>query len=132
MQFEKFTVKTREAIAEAQRLAGRLGNPEIRCGHLLAAMLDQDGSPIPSMLKSIGANPDLVLQDVARIVDGYSKVSGGTRSDLGRQCRDTFASLKKTCRKLGISFWHYLHDRISRTNDIPPLPEIVRQRASPA
>ena len=32
------------------------------------------------------------------------KVSGGTRSELGRQCRDTFASLKKTCRKLGISF----------------------------
>jgi hypothetical protein len=31
------------------------------------------------------------------------KVSGGTRSDLGRRCRDTFASLKKTCRKLGVS-----------------------------
>ena len=27
------------------------------------------------------------------------KVSGGTRSDEGRQCRDTFASLKKTCKK---------------------------------
>ncbi len=36
------------------------------------------------------------------------KVSGGTRSDEGRRCRDTFASLKKTCRKLNISFWHYL------------------------
>jgi hypothetical protein len=60
------------------------------------------------------------------------KVSGGTRSDLGRQCRDTFASLKKTCRKLQISFWDYLHDRLSHTNEIPPLPEIVRQRASPA
>lgn len=32
------------------------------------------------------------------------KVSGETRSDFGQQCRDTFASLKKTCRKLGISF----------------------------
>lgn len=58
------------------------------------------------------------------------KVSGGTRSDLGRTCRDTFASLKKTCRKLGISFWDYLIDRISLTNTIPPLPQIVRQRAS--
>src|SRR2546430_8973321 len=36
------------------------------------------------------------------------KVSGGTRSDLGRRCRDTFASLKKTCRKLGVSFWEFL------------------------
>ncbi len=29
----------------------------------------------------------------------------GTRSDDGRRCRDTFASLKKTCRKQGVSFW---------------------------
>ena len=56
------------------------------------------------------------------------KVSGGTRSDLGRRCRDTFASLKKTCRKLGISFWDYLCDRLSGADTIPPLPEIVSQR----
>ena len=54
------------------------------------------------------------------------KVSGGTHSDLGRQCRDTFASLKKTCRKLGISFWQYLLDRVSLTNTIPQLPTIIR------
>ena len=54
------------------------------------------------------------------------KVSGGTRSDLGRQCRDTFASLKKTCRKLGISFWQYLIDRVSLLNVIPPLPILLR------
>ena len=57
------------------------------------------------------------------------KVSGGTRSDLGRQCRDTFASLKKTCRKQGISFWKYLLDRISLLNDIAPLPTLVRAAA---
>ena len=54
------------------------------------------------------------------------KVSGGTRSDLGRQCRDTFASLKKTCRKLDVSFWQYLIDRVSLTNIIPPLPRLIR------
>ena len=58
------------------------------------------------------------------------KVSGGTRSDLGRRCRDTFVSLKKTCRKLGISFWKYLVDRLSGGNDIPPLPTIIRQQAA--
>ncbi len=58
------------------------------------------------------------------------KISGGTRSDLGRRCRDTFVSLKKTCRKLGISFWKYLVDRLSGGNDIPPLPTIIRQQAA--
>ncbi len=32
------------------------------------------------------------------------KLSGGTRNEAGRRCRDTFASLKKTCRKLGVRF----------------------------
>lgn len=37
--------------------------------------------------------------------------SGGTRSPAGRRGRDTFASLKKTCRKLGVNFWNFLPDR---------------------
>lgn len=60
------------------------------------------------------------------------KVSGGTRSDTGRQCRDTFSSLKKTCRKLGISFWSYLVDRISCSDLIPPLQHIIEQRIAAA
>src|SRR5271167_1800382 len=60
------------------------------------------------------------------------KVSGGTRSDLGRQCRDTFISLKKTCRKLGVSFWDYLNDRIAQADRIPFLPTLIATRAAPA
>jgi len=59
------------------------------------------------------------------------KVSGSTRNDHGRRCRDTFTSLKKTCRKLGISFWKYLIDRVSGRREIPLLSELIRQRASP-
>jgi hypothetical protein len=54
------------------------------------------------------------------------KISGSTRSDTGRKCRDTFTSLKKTCRKLGISFWDYLKDRMANINAIPPLPDLIR------
>jgi hypothetical protein len=56
------------------------------------------------------------------------KVSGDTRSNTGRRCRDTFASFKKTCRKLGISFWDYLTDRVCGRNQIHPLPGLVSQR----
>jgi hypothetical protein len=57
------------------------------------------------------------------------KISGSTRSKTGRQCRDTFTSLKKTCRKLGVSFWLYLKDRIENIGSIPDLPDLVRQQA---
>ena len=57
------------------------------------------------------------------------KVSGGTRSDKGRICRDTFSSLKKTCKKLGISFLEYLSDRISKTYLIPKLGDLVIEKS---
>ena len=57
------------------------------------------------------------------------KISGSTRSEQGRRCRDTFASLKKTCRKNGVSFWEYLCDRIRNTHQIPPLAQLIRRRA---
>jgi hypothetical protein len=60
------------------------------------------------------------------------KVSGGTRSDAGRRCRDTFASLKKTSRKLGISFWDYLNDRLTHAGRILPLPQTVQLAAANA
>ncbi|MBU1682706.1 transposase, partial [Patescibacteria group bacterium] len=56
------------------------------------------------------------------------KISGATRSDTGRQCRDTFISLKKTCRKLELSFWDYLINITSRKNTIPKLETLMRQR----
>jgi hypothetical protein len=57
------------------------------------------------------------------------KISGGTRNDAGRRCRDTFASLKKTCRKLGVRFWDYLQDRVRGLGKIPRLAELIRQKA---
>jgi hypothetical protein len=57
------------------------------------------------------------------------KISGSTRSESGRRCRDTFTSLKKTCRKLGVSFWQYLKDRIEGIGVIPDLSELIRQHS---
>jgi hypothetical protein len=56
------------------------------------------------------------------------KISGSTRSEKGRRARDAFTSLKKTCQKLGVSFWDYLLDRLKGQWDIPPLTEVLYQR----
>ena len=61
------------------------------------------------------------------------KVSGGTRSDLGRDCRDAFLALAKTCAKLNITFWDYLGARLTTPGAaiISPLPQLVLARAKP-
>jgi len=58
------------------------------------------------------------------------KISGGTRSEIGRIRRDTFISLKKTCTKLKISFWEYLKDREMGKNKLPKLDQIILKQAS--
>ena len=59
------------------------------------------------------------------------RISGETRSEAGKQARDTFLSLLKTCAKLAVSFWDYLGARlkIPEASAVPWLPDLVRQRA---
>ena len=58
------------------------------------------------------------------------KISGGTRSDAGRACRDAFHTHTKTCARHGISFWNYLGDRlgIPGAADVSWLPDLARQQ----
>jgi len=54
------------------------------------------------------------------------KISGGTMSRDGRVARDTMLGLMKTCKKLGLSFWHYLGGRLGISgNVVPPLTSLV-------
>ena len=60
-------------------------------------------------------------------------VSGGTQSDTGRDCRDAFLGLMKTCAKLGVAFWDYLGARLAIPSQpsVAYLPDLVRRRAQP-
>jgi hypothetical protein len=56
------------------------------------------------------------------------KISGGTMSEAGRNARDVMLGLMKTCRKLGVSFFTYLGDRLglnASSSAIPPLANLV-------
>lgn len=78
--------------------------------------------------------PDLPLHnneaesDIRELVT-RNKISGGTRSDSGRTARDALLGLKKTCRKLGISFWDFIQSRVRGNHTVPPIPDVLRQVA---
>lgn len=56
-------------------------------------------------------------------------VSFGPRTQEGVKAWDTFQSLAATTKKLGISFHQYVHDRISKENQIPSLASLIEARA---
>ena len=57
------------------------------------------------------------------------KISGGTVSEAGREARDILLGLMTTCMKLGVSFYAYLGDRLTRAGEVPALADLVRQTA---
>ena len=116
-RFDKiFGQKT--GITAIDRLLGRLraNKPE------LLRILDYPDIP----LHTNGSENDIRCHVTRR------KVSGTTRSDEGRDARDAFLSLKKTCMKLDISFWVYLGDRLGILphGAVPPLSDILAARAA--
>jgi hypothetical protein len=89
----------------------------------LLLVLDRPETP----LHTNGSERDLRPQVIKR------KISGGTRSEQGRTCRDAFLGLLLTCAKLRVSFWNYLGHRLGVAGaDAPYLPDLVRLRSAPA
>jgi hypothetical protein len=90
----------------------------------LLKVLDRPEIP----LHTNGSENDLRCQVTKR------HVSGGTKTNVGRDCRNAFLGLGKTCRKLGISFWNYLGARLGVPSApvVPRLAEVIRCRGQPA
>ena len=101
MKFERFTVKSREAIADAQALAGQLGNPEIRPQHLLSVLLDQEKGVVPSLIKHVGVDMNLFRRDAAKLLDELPKISGGSQARLSRSFNQLLAHAEKVAKELG-------------------------------
>jgi hypothetical protein len=100
--------------------------PTIAIPHKAELLMVLDHPEIP--LHTNGSENDIRCQVTKR------HVSGGTHSDIGRDCRDAFLGLAKTCRKLGIAFWDYLGARLGVCGgpSVPQLPDLIRCRGQPA
>jgi hypothetical protein len=111
--------RRRTGFATLDRLLKRLHANKVE----LLMVLDRPEIP----LHTNGSENDIRCQVTKR------QVSGGTHSDSGRDCRDAFLGLAKTCRKLGIAFWDYLGARleIPAASTVPYLPDLIRCHAQP-
>ena len=82
MQFEKLTIKSQEALGEAQSRASARGHSLIEPAHLLGALLGQpEGSTIP-VLQKLGIPIEVLQQTVEALLEKTPKVSGGAQPQL--------------------------------------------------
>jgi len=82
MQLDRLTIKSQEAVQEAQRIAQGFSHQEVDGEHLLLAMIGQADSLIPSLLEKIGVPPAKLKPDVERELARRHKVQGISSTDL--------------------------------------------------
>ncbi len=82
MRFDKLTLKSQEALSEAQSQATSRGHSQIAPAHLLRELLGQpEGSTVP-ILQKIGVRLDGLQAEVERLLEGLPKVHGGSQPTL--------------------------------------------------
>ena len=77
MQFDKFTIKSQEAIQESQTIAERLGHQEIKPEHLLSSLIEQKDGVIIPVLQKMEVNLSALKVEAERLLENLPKVSGG-------------------------------------------------------
>jgi ATP-dependent Clp protease ATP-binding subunit ClpB len=82
MQLDRFTIKSQEALQEAQRIAREYSHQEVDGEHLLLAMIGQAESLIPDLLEKIGVPAAKLKPDLEQELARRHKVEGITSTDL--------------------------------------------------
>ena len=98
MNFNQFTVKSQEAVQQAQSIALSNGQQSIETGHLLKALLEVDENVVPFLLKKVNVNLPQLEKSIDTIVNAYPKVSGGNpylSNDLNQVLQKALNSIKE-------------------------------------
>jgi len=101
MNLNNFTIKSQEAIQQAQQIAAGNGNQSIETGHIFKALVETDDQVIPFLLKKLNANPTRLEQTVDAIIAGYPKVSGGTGQYLSNPSNQALAKAQTYLKEFG-------------------------------
>ncbi|MDQ2621811.1 MAG: type VI secretion system ATPase TssH, partial [Actinomycetota bacterium] len=81
MQPDRFTVKSQEAVADAQRLAAAARNPEVAPAHLLVALLEQDEGLVPAVLGKLGADLTAIRSRARTAMSDLPRLGEGGQAD---------------------------------------------------
>ena len=98
MNFNQYTIKSQEAVQQAQQLAQELGHQQIENEHLFKALMQVDENVLPFILKKSNINPSMLIKIVDKELESFPKVSGGDlmfASETARALNEATSIAKK-------------------------------------
>jgi ATP-dependent Clp protease ATP-binding subunit ClpB len=104
MNFNNFTIKSQEAVQQAQQIATANGNQSIETGHLLKGLLEIDENVVSFLLKKLNANPARIEQTLDAMIKGYPKVTGGGGQYLSNSANQALSKAQSFLKEFGDEF----------------------------
>ena len=104
MNLNNFTIKSQEAVQQAQQIATATGNQSIETGHLLKGLIETDENVISFLLKKLNANPARIEQTLDAMIKGYPKVSGDGGQYLSNGSNQALSKAQSFLKEFGDEF----------------------------
>lgn len=99
MNFNNYTIKSQEAIQQAQQLAQSLGHQQIENEHLFKGIFEVDENVLPFLLKKLNVNVSLLQQTLDKQLESFLKVTGGDIL-LSREANKTLNEASIVAKKM--------------------------------
>ncbi|MBU2952032.1 ATP-dependent chaperone ClpB [Tamlana agarivorans] len=77
MNLNNYTIKSQEAIQQAQQIAQGFGHQQIENEHIFKGIFEVDENVLPFLLKKLNVNVSILEQALDKQIESFSKVSGG-------------------------------------------------------
>jgi ATP-dependent Clp protease ATP-binding subunit ClpB len=117
MRFDKLTIKSQEALQEAQSACTARGHQTLEAAHLLAALLAQpEGSTIP-VLQKLGVSVDQLSAEVERQLSQLPKVTGGAQPQMGQGASRILQAAFTEAEKMGDEYVSTEHLLLAMAKD---------------
>ena len=103
MNFNNYTIKSQEAIQQAQQIAQGFGNQQIENEHIFKAIFEVDENVLPFILKKLNVNVSILQQALNKQLESFAKVSGGEIM-LSREAGKTLNEASIVAKKMNDDF----------------------------
>ncbi|MCA6362452.1 MAG: ATP-dependent chaperone ClpB [Bacteroidetes bacterium] len=123
MNLNNFTIKSQEALQQAQQIAAGSSHQTLETAHMLKGILEVDESVTPFLLKKLNINAPLFEKLTDKIIESYPKVSGGSGQYLSGKSNEVVMKAMNSLKETGdeyVSIEHLLlgllavDDQVSR------------------
>jgi ATP-dependent Clp protease ATP-binding subunit ClpB len=114
----RWTQKTQEALAEAQRLAEQNSHAEVAPAHVLLAALGQDRGVTVPILERLDVEPQTIRTRLEEVLSRFPKAYGSSRPGVSKELYDAFTRAELAQREMGDEYLSVEHLLLALSNEL--------------